>query len=57
MAVISAIDAPSMAVCTADAAILPLDGMTAMYLLMTLFHLPPWLERAARNPPITKGDE
>jgi hypothetical protein len=27
---------------------LPIDGMTAMYLLMSLFHLPPWLRLAAR---------
>lgn len=25
----------------------PLTGMTAMYLLMSLFHLPPWLRLAA----------
>lgn len=57
MALISAVDAPTMAVCTAGPAILPLDGMTAMYLLMALFHLPPWLKLAARNRPITQGDE
>lgn len=28
----------------------PLAGMTAMYLLMSLFHLPPWLRLACRNP-------
>lgn len=26
-----------------------LDAMTAMYLLMSLSHLPPWLRRAARR--------
>jgi len=28
----------------------PLGGMTAMYLLMSLFHDPPWLKLAARGP-------
>jgi hypothetical protein len=28
-----------------------LDAMTAMYLLMSLSHLPPWLRRAARGEP------
>lgn len=27
---------------------MPLDGMPAMYLLMSLFHLAPWLRRASR---------
>jgi hypothetical protein len=26
---------------------LPTDGMTAMYLLMSLFHLSPWLKLAS----------
>ena len=29
--------------CSAPAGILPVRDMTAMYLLMALFHLPPWL--------------
>lgn len=28
----------------------PIDGMAAMYLLMSLFHLSPWLERIAVRP-------
>jgi hypothetical protein len=28
---------------------LPIGGMTAMYLLMALFHLPPWLRLASRS--------
>ena len=56
MAVVSAFDSPSMAVCAAGAAMLPLDAMTAMYLLMSLFHLAPWLKRAPDRS-ITKGDE
>lgn len=43
MALVCAIDAPPVSMCAAGATLLPLDGMTAMYLLMSLFHLPPWL--------------
>jgi hypothetical protein len=43
MAWISARDAPAMALCSGDAGLLPVGGMTAMYLLMSLFHLSPWL--------------
>jgi len=35
----------------AAAGFLPLDGMTAMYLLMSLFHLPPWVRLASRARP------
>jgi len=45
MALISATDAPPLSLCAAGATVLPVDGMTAMYLLMSLFHLPPWLNR------------
>lgn len=46
------------ALCMSDPGILPFDGMTTMYLLMCLFHLPPWLKRAARGRvrPTTEGD-
>ena len=36
--------------CAAGPGFLPIDGMTAMYLLMSLFHLPPWLKLASRRP-------
>ena len=49
MALISAADAPPLALCAAGATVLPVDGMTAMYLLMSLFHLPPWLKLVGRN--------
>lgn len=29
--------------CSSGSGLLPLDGMASMYLLMGLFHLPPWL--------------
>lgn len=48
MVLIAASDAP-LALCTAGATILSVDGMTAMYFLMSLFHLPPWLKLAARG--------
>ena len=46
MALASAAGAAPMALCI-GAGPLPIDGMTAMYLLMSLFHLPPWLKRAS----------
>jgi len=49
MALISATNAPPLALCAAGATLLPVDGMTAMYLLMSLFHLPPWLTLAGRG--------
>jgi hypothetical protein len=36
--------------CSSGSSILPIDGMTAMYLLMSLFHLSPWLKLAAGRP-------
>ena len=46
MAWIAANDAPSIALCSSGSSMLPTDGMTAMYLLMSLFHLSPWLKLA-----------
>ncbi len=43
-------DAPSIALCSSGSSILPIDGMTAMYLLMSLFHLSPWLKLATGRP-------
>ena len=50
MAWIAANDAPPMALCSSGSSILPVGGMTAMYLLMSLFHLSPWLKLASRRP-------
>ncbi|MDZ5698576.1 hypothetical protein [Chelativorans sp. M5D2P16] len=47
MGLIAANDATRIALCSAATSILPIDGMTAMYLLMSLFHLPPWLRLAS----------
>ena len=46
---LTAIDAPEMPFCASAAGFLPIDGMAAMYLLMSLFHASPWL-RLARRP-------
>lgn len=48
MAGIAAGNASPAPFCSAGQGVLPLDGMAAMYLLMSLFHLPPWLKLAAR---------
>jgi len=50
MAWIAANDAPPMALCSSGSSILPIDAMTAMYLLMSLFHLSPWLKLASARP-------
>ena len=34
--------------CSARSDLLPIGGMPAMYLLMSVFHLPSWLELRAR---------
>jgi hypothetical protein len=31
-------------ICSPSSSILPIDGMTTMYVLMSLFHLAPWLK-------------
>ena len=47
MAWIAANDGPPMPFCSSGPGILPIGGMTAMYLLMSLFHLSPWLRLAS----------
>ncbi len=48
MAWIAANNAPAIALCSSS--ILPIDGMTVMYLLMSLFHLSPWLKLVSGRP-------
>jgi hypothetical protein len=40
-------DPHSMAMCSVGAGVWTMDGMTPMYLLMSVFHLSPWLKLAA----------
>ena len=47
MAWVAAGDAAGSALCSSAASMLPIDGMTLMYLLMSLFHLAPWLKLAS----------
>jgi len=50
MAWIAGNDAAPMAFCSSGSSISPIGGMTAMYVLMSLFHLSPWLELASSRP-------
>jgi hypothetical protein len=50
MGLVAAHDASSAAICLVAPGVLPVDGMTAMYVLMCLFHLPPWLKFARHRP-------
>lgn len=44
MAWITANDPGAAALCSAAGGMAPISGMPAMYVLMSLFHLPPWLK-------------
>jgi hypothetical protein len=48
MAVLTAVS-PAAMLCSAAGAS-PLSGMVPMYLLMSVFHAPPWLKRFAAHP-------
>jgi hypothetical protein len=50
MARLAANDAPPIGLCSSASSFLPIGGMTAMYLLMSLFHLSPWLKLASGRP-------
>jgi hypothetical protein len=50
MAWIAANHASSLAFCSSGPSVLPIGGMTTMYLLMSLFHLSPWLKLASGRP-------
>lgn len=53
----SAIAAPDMAMCGAGASPFPINDMALMYLLMGIFHLPPWIRlssaRSQHRPSLT----
>ncbi len=44
-------------ICAAVKGPLPLDGMTLMYLLMCLFHLPPWMKLRSASHTQSKENE
>ncbi|MCB1502535.1 MAG: hypothetical protein KDK07_22615 [Bauldia sp.] len=48
MALVTALDTGHGPICSVAGGALPIDGMTAMYGLMALFHAPPWLRRISR---------
>ena len=59
MAGISAAGSPGMTMCSAT--IVPINDMALMYLLMSFFHLPPWLKLLSarsqrRNNPVTRTE-
>jgi len=60
MACVVAADPRPAALCGPMSGPLSIHGMAAMYLLMSLFHLPPWLKLAFERPrdahPATEGD-
>ena len=47
MAWIAATDAPRTVLCSSASGLLPISGMAWMYLLMSLFHVSPWLKLAS----------
>jgi len=57
MAWIAANEAPATAFCGSGSRFASLQGMAAMYLLMSVFHLSPWLRLACRRlQPCSQGD-
>jgi len=43
MAGVSVLSSPGMPICSAASFVFPVNEMALMYLLMSLFHLSPWL--------------
>lgn len=50
MAWITAAGAPPDSICSAAPQILPIDPMAWMYVLMSIFHVVPWLKLVSRRP-------
>jgi hypothetical protein len=50
MALLTAFNAQVDMICSSVPDVFPIDGMVTMYLLMTAFHLPPWLRLVFRKP-------
>ncbi|MGB3338390.1 MAG: hypothetical protein WBA73_14545 [Devosia sp.] len=54
---ITAINAPGMTICTSALKLAPINDMALMYLLMSVFHLSPWLKLfSAHSQRQTEGD-
>jgi hypothetical protein len=49
MAWIAANAAPPIVLCASHSGLMPISGMTAMYVLMSFFHVSPWLKLASRQ--------
>lgn len=60
MAWVSAVGSPGMAICSAASAFAPINDMALMYLLMSFFHLSPWLKLLSvcsqRTTPLTQTE-
>ena len=62
MAWISAVGSPGMTMCSAASAFMPLNEMALMYVLMSFFHLSPWMKilsarsRRSDTPTQSEGD-
>jgi hypothetical protein len=61
MAWISAVGSPGVTMCSAASAFMPINDMALMYLLMSLFHVSPWLKlfppvRSTANTSITQTE-
>jgi hypothetical protein len=50
MAWVATTDAPRIAICSSASDMRPIDGMAWMYLLMSLFHVAPWLKLTFDRP-------
>jgi hypothetical protein len=50
MALLTAVTAGADVLCSSMRGAFPLDGMAMMYLLMSAFHLPPWLRLMSARP-------
>jgi len=51
MTVVSMAGGGADMICSAMQGVFPMDGMTTMYLLMCVFHLPPWLRLTSGRAP------
>ncbi len=60
MAWISAVGSPDMTMCSATSAVVPINDMALMYVLMSLFHLLPWMKllsiRSHPTTPVTQTE-